>query len=320
MSLTKVKILENVSLAPLTTYAIGGSARYFARPKTSGELLEALDWAEKNKQLVYILGGGSNLLISDKGYDGLIIKLNNQQINEKEAGTKTVLLEAGGGLGLGALLQFCNTAPKFVTGLEWSAGIPGCVGGAVFGNAGAFGQSMQDKVQSVYVYDLVERNFKTYKNTDCAFGYRQSLFKQGQKIIWSVSLKLELGDAVTGRQMILDHLKERKQKQPLEYPSAGSVFKNVPIQQLDKNLPDRTEILQLFKETIPAGWLIEKSGLKGYRIGNAQVSPKHCNFLINLGGAKAQDIFALIQLIQKTVSEKFNLKLVPEINFLGKFD
>jgi len=316
----KIKLLENVSLAPLTTYNIGGKARYFARPSTPGELLETLNWAEKHKQSVYILGGGSNILVSDKGYDGLVIKPSNQQINSKVLSARNVELRVGGGLSLRSLLQFCNTATKFFTGLEWSAGIPGSVGGAVYGNAGAFGQSMEDIVRSVYAYDLREGVFKTYKNDDCHFGYRHSLFQQEKKIIWSIFLRLEVGNATTGRQIILDHLKERKQKQPLEYPSAGSVFKNVSIMELDKSLSSSAEILPLFKETIPAGWLIERSGLKGCRIGNAEVSPKHCNFLVNLGGARAQDIFALIQLVQKNVWGKFKLKLIPEINFLGEFD
>lgn len=319
MSNTKVNILEDVALAPLSTYAIGGEARYFAKPETSGELLEALTWADKNKQSVFVLGGGSNTLISDKGYNGLVIKLNNQKISKKEWGERKIELEVGSGVSLGALVQFCSTAQKFITGLEWAAGIPGCVGGAVFGNAGAFGESMGNRVKSVYAYNITEQSFETYKKEDCNFGYRNSLFKHGNKIIWSVSLDLESGDSVIARKTILEHLKERKEKQPLEYPSAGSVFKNPSIQELDTNNSNNEEILSLFKETIPAGWLIEKSDLKGYRIGNAQIAIKHCNFFINLGEAKAQDIYSLILLAQKTVLEKFNLKLIPEINFLGEF-
>jgi UDP-N-acetylmuramate dehydrogenase len=319
MSKTKVYILEDVALAPLSTYAIGGEARYFAKPETSGELLEVLTWADKNNQSVFILGGGSNTLISDKGYNGLVIKLGNQKISKKEWGERKIELEVASGVSLGTLVQFCSTAQKFITGLEWAAGIPGCVGGAVFGNAGAFGESMGKRVKSVYVYNITKHIFETYKKEDCNFGYRDSLFKQGNKIIWSINLDLESGDAVTGRETILKHLKERKEKQPLEYPSAGSVFKNPSIQELDLNNSNKEEILSLFTETIPAGWLIEKSGLKGYRIGNAQVALKHCNFFINLGGAKAQDVYLLILLVQKTVLEKFNLKLIPEINFLGEF-
>ncbi len=319
MSKAGTHILENVSLAPLTTYLIGGKAKYFTRPKTPGQLLEALDWAEKNKQPVYVLGGGSNILVSDKGYEGLVIKLDNQKINKKEWGESKVELGVGSGVSLGALVQFCSATSQFLTGLEWAAGIPGSVGGAVFGNAGAFGGSMQDQIESVYAYDTLERAFKTYKNADCGFGYRNSLFKQGGKIIWSVSFSLESGNLQLGREKILNYLNERKQKQPLEYPSAGSVFKNPSLKELNKDLKSSTEIFSLFKENIPAGWLIEKSGLKGQRIGNAQISPKHCNFFVNLGEARSQDVFSLISLAQQAVLEKFNLKLVPEINFLGEF-
>jgi UDP-N-acetylmuramate dehydrogenase len=319
MSRTKVNILENVILAPLSTYAIGGEARYFAKPETSGELLKVLTWADKNNQSIFILGGGSNTLISDKGYNGLVIKLGNQKISKKEWGERKIELEVSSGISLGALVQFCSTAQKFITGFEWATGIPGCVGGAVFGNAGAFGENMGKRVKSVYVYNITEHIFETYKKEDCNFSYRNSLFKQGNKIIWSVNLDLENGDSIIGRKIILEHLKERKEKQPLEYPSAGSIFKNPSITELDINNSNREEILSLFKETIPAGWLIEKSGLKGYRIGNAQIANKHCNFFINLGEARAQDVYSLILLAQKTVLEKFNLKLIPEINFLGEF-
>ena len=147
MSKTGIDVSKNIYLAPFTTYHIGGIAKYFVRLKTSGELLETLDWAEKNKQPIYILGGGSNLLVSDKGYKGLVIKLDNQKINRKEWGDNKIILEVGSGVGLGALIQFCGAAKTFLTGLEWAAGIPGSIGGAVFGNAGAFGESIQDRVE-----------------------------------------------------------------------------------------------------------------------------------------------------------------------------
>ena len=318
MSKTGINVSKNISLAPFTTYHIGGIAKYFVRPKTSGELLEALDWAEKNEQPIYILGGGSNLLVSDKGYEGLIIKLDNQEINRKEWGDNKITLEVGSGVGLGTLIQFCSATKTFLTGLEWAAGIPGSIGGAVFGNVGSFGESIQDRVESVYVYNTEERAFKTYKNSDCEFGYRNSIFKQGKNIIWSVSLNMTIGDAEIGHEKILNHLKERKQKQPLDYPSAGSVFKNPSIKELG-NLKNSEEILFLFKENIPAGWLIEQCGLKGYQIGQAQISSKHANFFINLGGAKAQDVFNLIKLAKTKVWEKFGCRLIPEINFLGNF-
>jgi UDP-N-acetylmuramate dehydrogenase len=318
MSKIGINILKHISLASLTTYHLGGIAKYFVKPKTSGELLEALDWAEKNKQPIYILGGGSNILVSDKGYEGLIIKLDNQEINRKEWGDNKITLEVSSGVSLRTLVQFCSTPDNFLTGLEWATGIPGCVGGAVFGNAGAFGGSMGERIKSVYVYDTSERSFKAYNNSDCKFGYRTSLFKQGGKIIWSVSLELGKGDPKIGREKILEYLKERKLKQPLEYPSAGSVFRNSSMKELD-SLKNSEEISSLFKDSIPAGWLIEQCGLKGYQIGRAQISPKHANFFINLGGAKAQDVFALIELAKTKVFEKFGYQLIPEINFLGNF-
>ncbi|MCX6737696.1 MAG: UDP-N-acetylmuramate dehydrogenase [Candidatus Parcubacteria bacterium] len=313
-----INILKNISLAQFTTYHIGGTAEYFARPKTPGELLEILDWAEKNKQPIYILGGGSNILVSDKGYEGLIIKLDNQEINRKEWGDNKITLEVGSGVSLGTLVQFCSAPDNFLTGLEWAAGIPGCVGGAVFGNAGAFGESIGGKVKSVYVYDTTDRGFKTYNKDECQFAYRTSLFKEREKIIWSVLLELETSDSKIGQEKILECLKERQLKQPLEYPSAGCVFKNPSLKE-SGSLKNSEEIFSLFKENIPAGWLIDKCGLKGYQIGQAQISPKHANFFVNLGEAKAQDVFALIELTKTKVFEKFGCQLIPEINFLGNF-
>lgn len=311
-------ILQNVSLSQFTTYKIGGVADYFTKPKTSGELLESLNWAEKNNQSIYILGGGSNLLVSDKGYVGLIIKLDNQKISKKEWGDNKIDLEIGSGISLGKLIQFCSSTDNFFTGLEWAAGIPGSIGGAIFGNAGAFQRSMQDSVKSVYAYDIDKRVFKTYNKTDCKFGYRNSIFKQRGIIIWSVSLELQKGNSTIGRKTMLEHLKERKDKQPLEYPSAGSVFKNPTLQEL-KGSENIEKMTTLFKDNVPAGWLIDQCGLKGYQIGQAQISPKHANFFINLGKAKSQDVFNLITLAQSKVFEKFNCHLIPEINFLGDF-
>jgi UDP-N-acetylmuramate dehydrogenase len=311
-------ILQNVSLSQFTTYKIGGVTDYFTKPKTSGELLESLNWAEKNNQSIYILGGGSNLLVSDKGYVGLIIKLDNQKISKKEWGDNKIDLEIGSGISLGKLIQFCSSTDNFFTGLEWAAGIPGSIGGAIFGNAGAFQRSMQDSVKSVYAYDIDKRIFKTYNKIDCKFGYRNSIFKQGGIIIWSVSLELQKGNSTIGRKTMLEHLKERKDKQPLEYPSAGCVFKNPTLQEL-KGSENIEKMTALFKDNVPAGWLIDQCGLKGYQIGQAQISPKHANFFINLGKAKSQDVFNLITLAQSKVFEKFNCHLIPEINFLGDF-
>jgi len=311
-------ILRNVSLSQFTTYNLGGVADYFTKPKTSGELLESLNWAEKNNQPIYILGGGSNLLVSDKGYAGLIIKLDNQEISKKEWGDNKIDLEIGSGISLGKLIQFCSSTDNFLTGLEWAAGIPGSLGGAIFGNAGAFQRSMQDSVKSVYAYDIDKHVFKSYNKTDCKFGYRSSIFKQGGMIIWSVSLEVQKGDSKIGQAKIREHLKERIEKQPLEYPSAGSVFKNPTLKELEDS-ENIEKITALFKDNVPAGWLIDQCGLKGYQIGQAQISPKHANFFVNLGEAKAQDVFNLIAFAQSKVFEKFNCHLIPEINFLGDF-
>ena len=256
---------RNILLKKYTTFRIGGAAKYFWVAKTKKELIEAVKFAKKHKLPFFILGGGSNVLVSDQGYQGLVIKF------------RTPLLS------------------KFVDkGLEWAAGIPGTVGGAISGNAGAFDGSMADVVKNVEVLDTRSRKIKIFKNKDCKFGYRDSIFKKNANlIILSVELRLERGDP----KKIKKHLSYRKKTQPLNFSTAGSVFQNTP--------------------KFSAARLIEDCGLKGKKIGKAQISKKHANFIVNLGGAKAKDVLKLINLIKKEVKNKFGIKLEEEIQYLG---
>jgi UDP-N-acetylmuramate dehydrogenase len=286
-----IQISRNINLSKFTTFKIGGPASCFCIAKKKEDLAQAVLWAKKNKTSFFILGNGSNLLISDEGYKGLVIKFEIGGCEIKEG-----KISCGAGAKLGELSNLFSQ--NSLTGFEWAAGVPGTLGGAAFGNAGAFGKSMEDIIIDVQVLDSKTGEFKNLKNKDCRFGYRTSIFKKKNNlIIISANLKSSLGEKETIKNKIKEYLAKKKEKQPMSFSSAGSVFKN----------PGK----------LSAGELIEKCGLKGKTIGDAQISNHHANFIINLGGAKAKDVMSLINLAKKSVKNKFKLNLNEEIIFLG---
>jgi len=284
-------VRKNILLKNHTSFRIGGPAKYFFEARNKDDLLMALKAAKMLNLPFFILGGGSNLLVSDKRFKGLVVKLqdNKYQIIGNEIAAET-------GVTLSSLIR---TSAKFsLSGLEWASGIPGTVGGAVFGNAGSFGKSMKDVVKSVEVIDTKTLKFKTYNLKKCRFSYRESLFKKKKNlIIVSVVLKLRKGNKSLIEKKIEKYLNYKKEVQPLNFPSAGSVFKN----------PGKRN----------AGELIEACGLKGKKIGKAKISEKHANFIVNLGGASAENVRKLITFAKKSVKKKFSLSLREEIQYLG---
>jgi len=290
------KIQKNVSLAEYTTFRIGGKARYFLTVQTKEELFEAISIAKKLKLPFFILGGGSNLLVSDSGYKGMVIKIQMNNFFVLPSGK--IFAEAGAKLSDLVKISF----KKGLTGMEWAAGIPrATVGGAIYGNAGGFGQSIKNIVEGVEVLDLKSFKVKNFKNKDCKFGYRESIFKKNNNlIILSATFKLKKAEKEKIKGLMEKYLEHRKTIQPLNYPSAGSVFKNPKTK--NKNLK--------------AGELIEKCGLKGKRMGRAKISEKHANFIVNLGGAKEKDVKNLINLMKKQVKDKFGITLEEEVRFL----
>ena len=296
---------KNVSLKNYTTFKIGGPAKYFFETKNKKDLIKAILVAKSKKLPFFILGGGSNLLVSDEGFRGLVIKILfsksyflNSQISA-EAGT--ILAEL-----LSATL---NTG---LTGLEWAAGIPGTVGGAIYGNAGAFKKSMKDITKTVTVLEIKNQksNIKNLRNKDCKFCYRNSIFKQKKNlIILSATLQLKKGNKLKIEKRIKEYLNYRKETQPLNFPSAGSVFKN-PKNFSAGELGEEDKSSSL---SFAAARLIEECGLKGKRIGNVKISEKHANFIVNLGGGKAKDVKKLINLAKKKVKNKFSITLEEEI-------
>ena len=307
-----LKIKENIPLKWYTTFKIGGLAKYFFVAKNKEDLKKAILWAKKREIPFFIFGGGSNVLFSDEGFDGLVIKLSNTQY---EIRNTKVTAEAG--VPLQKLVL--ETAKKGLSGLENLAGIPGTLGGAIWGNAGAFGREIGDLVEEVKILKIenCKLQIAKLKKKDCKFGYRDSIFKKRKNwIILEATLKLKKGKRKEIEEKIKEVLKLRKEKQPLEFPSAGSVFKNVPIEKVPKKIQEK------FKEKIkngflPAGALIEAANLKGYQIGGAKISEKHANFIVNVGKAKANDVMQLIEKIKKEVKKKFRVQLEEEIGLVG---
>ncbi|HIS26927.1 MAG TPA: UDP-N-acetylmuramate dehydrogenase [Candidatus Pullilachnospira intestinigallinarum] len=276
-----------------TTFRIGGPAACFVRPQDAGQVERILHICRRYAAPWFVLGNGSNLLVSDRGFDGVIIQIYRNMSRIRTEGGR---LTAQAGALLSAAAK--RALKEGLTGLEFASGIPGTVGGAVVMNAGAYGGEMKDVVESATVLDK-EGNLLRLDTEQLQMGYRTSVVKKKEYTVLEAVLKLTQGDpSVIGARM--EELKEQRVlKQPLEYPSAGSTFKR--------------------PEGYFAGKLIMDSGLRGFRVGGAQISEKHCGFVINTGDATARDVVQLIRQVQDTVYEKFHVKLEPEVRFLGEF-
>lgn len=290
MELTQIKdIREHVSLKPYCTYGVGGEARYFYELKNTTQLDFILKNAKKNKVPFFVFGGGSNVLFLDQGFDGLVIRVIANKIDTQD---NCVLAEAGAKWP--ALIQAAQAAN--LSGLEAFAGLPGTVGGALAGNAGCFGVEMKDVFVSAQIYDVTEQKTREVDSEYFDFKYRFSRIKQTNDIVLNVKL---CPDKVTSnlKKECPDSLSARLAKQP-PGKSGGSFFKNPS--------PDQ-----------PAGKLIDECGLKGHRIGGAQISEKHANFFMNIDNATAADILALRDLAKNEVFKKFNITLEEEVKIIG---
>lgn len=305
---------RDVLLKDFTTFRIGGKARYFFVARTKEELVSAVKAAKDLKIPFFVLGAGSNLLVSDKGFEGLVIKIQYSEFDIKDS-----KIRVGAGLTMGELVNL--SLKNSLGGMEWMAGIPGTLGGAVRGNAGAFGLSMQDIVESVEALDVRSLRFVAYGSKKCKFAYRESVFKKDKNlIVLAVTLKLEKEKKEKIGQEIKEYLNYRKSRHPRE-PSAGSVFKNVGFDEFGaKKLFEKFPQFSQFEEkgSVPAAFLIAECGLKGKKIGGAVISEKHSNFILNYSGrAKATDVKKLIELAKRQVKEKFKVKIKEEIQYLG---
>ena len=288
------KVRINEPMNRHTTFRIGGPADYFLLPSSSEEVKGILEICKEESLQYFILGNGSNLLVSDEGYRGVIIQLYRNYGGLTVEGTE---IRAGAGV---LLSQIAATARnESLTGFEFAGGIPGTLGGAVVMNAGAYGGELKDVLKEAVVMDR-EGNIFTVPVEKLAMGYRTSLVKTAGYLVLEVVISLKKGSHEEIRDTMKDLADRRISKQPLEYPSAGSTFKR--------------------PEGYFAGKLIMDAGLRGYQVGGAQVSEKHCGFVINKGNATAADVCRLMADVQAKVQEQFGVTLEPEVKFLGDFD
>lgn len=309
----KLDIKENVSLKEFTTFKIGGSAKFFISVKTSGELVGALKWAIEKKQKYFILGNGSNILVSDRGFDGLVIENKISQIS-----LNNEIVSVGTGLNLNYVIE--NMWEKGLYGMEKLYWIPGTIGGAIRGNAGAYGGQISDVVKSVTFLDE-NLALKIFNNSECKFNYRDSIFKKNKNwIILSAELNLKRGDTTESKKIAEDIVNKRKKSEP-QYPSAGCIFKNKKGNDfnnfIEKNKDLNIPEIFIERKSISAGWLIESLGLKEKGIGGAKISNEHANFIININNAKAFDVVELIDLVKKQIKEHFHVDLEEEIQYVG---
>ncbi|MGK7933165.1 MAG: UDP-N-acetylmuramate dehydrogenase [Microcystaceae cyanobacterium] len=288
-------ITSQVSLASMTSYRVGGNAQWYAAPKNRDELYTVFDWFSQRQLPLTLLGWGSNLLISDKGIEGLVIStryLRHRQFDEENG-----QITAAAGESIQTIAW--KAAKRGWSGLEWAVGIPGTVGGAVVMNAGAHEGCAADALVKAVVMSP-NGTIETLTSNQLDYDYRTSNLQGGQKIVLEATFQLKTGferEAVKAEST--HNLHRRKNTQPYDKPSCGSVFRN-PYPQA-------------------AGRLIEELGLKGYQIGDAQVSERHANFIVNCGQAKAADVFRLIRHVQEKVDDQWNLWLKPEVKMLGEF-
>lgn len=281
------EIIEDASLINYNTYKLDTYTKYLAIPKSIDELIDLLKYLKKNSIKYFIIGNGSNIILPDEKFNGVVISfkgLNNYEIKDN-----VIVAEAGCMLPKVAT----DAINHSLKGLEWATAIPGTIGGSVLGNAGAYLHEIMEVVKEIKVLDK-DFNIKTITKNDITYGYRTTSLKEKREyIILSATLELELGNIEESRSIVQDRLKRRQESQPLEYPSAGSVFRN----------PDKEN---------PAGKLIEEIGFKGKTIGDAQVSLKHANFIININKASSNDIKKLIDMIKKEIKKKDNIDLICE--------
>lgn len=307
---------ENVLLKNYSNYKIGGFAKYFAEITSIEELKEVFQLAKsRNLENIAILGGGTKILINDDGFDGLVI-YNKIQGIEREGNT----LKIGSGVLVKEILNYC--IENSLSGLEWTGGLPGTIGGAVRGNAGSFGSETKNNVVLVESLDPKTLSIKTRNNAECHFAYRDSIFKSGEakgEFITFVTLGFTPGDKEQIRKEIEEKIDYRIEHQPIGHASIGSTFKNVPFDSLPQYLQKKFSSMVKIDPfpVIPATKLLALANLKGKHVGGAMVSDMHPNFIINIGNAKAMDVKALIEIMKKTVKENFNISLIEEIVYLN---
>ena len=306
---------DNESLAKHVNFRIGGPAKYFVEARSTQDLIDAVKIALEYALPYFILGGGSNTLVSDEGYLGLVIKAANR--NTRFDGER-VTAEAG----VISATVARGSADKGLRGFEWAVSLPGTIGGAVRGNAGCFGGEIKDTLESVKL--LRDGQVIDVPVSDMDYGYRHSVLKDAgheSDVVLEATFKLTPGDRAEAMALIDKNLLGRKASQPLGSSSAGCMFKNFEFKSADEiaKLAAKVEIPEsmLNLHRLGSGWIIDQLGLKGTKIGEAQIAPQHGNFLLNIGHASAKDIVTLISFVKTRARDEFGVQLQEEVQYLG---
>lgn len=295
--LPKENIKYNEPMSKHTSFKTGGNADYFIIAKKIEQIQQTIEFSKKNNIPFYIIGNGSNILVSDDGFRGIVLKIDLDSIEIEEQNT-TATVTVGAGVKLMALAQ--NLKQKEITGFEELSGIPGTIGGANFMNAGAYGKEIKDILIETKCLNKETNQIEIIKKEEQKLEYRSSIFKNKKYIILEAKLSLNKGNKHEIEQKMNEYIRQRKEKQPTEFPSAGSTFKR--------------------GENFITAKLIDECGLKGFSIGGAQISVKHAGFIINKGNATSKDIMELIQYTKRKVFERFGVHIEEEIETIGDFE
>ncbi len=307
--------IENEPMSKHTSFRIGGPARLYYIANSSDDAIKAFEVAKALGIPAVTFGGGSNLLVSDDGYQGLLLQVANRSMSID--GTR-VIAESGVITGLVAR----KSVDAGLTGFEWAIGVPGTIGGAIYGDAGCYGGEMRDVVVTADVYRIRDGQRLTLTKDQCEFGYRESLFKREPHLILGCVLELRAAsDPSASKQRMEDIMRQRKEKQPLEQSSAGCAFKNfeftneseIELLRREVDVPES----MLKNKSLGAGWLVDQAGLLGQAVGQVEVSMKHGNFLVNKGQARAQDVIGLISLIKRKIRDEFGIEMHEEVQYVG---
>ncbi len=291
--LSDEQVLIMEPMAQHTSFKIGGPADCFVMPESAGQIRRVMKICQEAGIPFFVFGNGTNLLVSDKGYRGVVIQIGRKMADVEVEGS---YIKAGAGALLSGIANTARAAG--LSGMEFAGGIPGSLGGAVVMNAGAYGGEMKDILTEAYIL-TPDGEEKTIPAAELELGYRTSVIKKKGYLVTGAKIRLSEGDPDEIKEKMRELNQRRNEKQPLEFPSAGSTFKR--------------------PEGYFAGKLISDAGLKGYQVGGAMVSEKHAGFVINAGGATARDVWVLMQHIREEVFRQFGVMLEPEVKFLGEF-
>ncbi len=304
------KVKENIALGPLTTFEIGGAAKYLLDVRSEDDIREALAWAKEKKVHPVILAGGSNVLVPDEGLDALVIRIVGNLFSHSNG-----IVDSWAGSNLLEVIR--SVGAQGYGGWEKLAGIPGSIGGAVRGNAGAFGPEIKDFVTSVRALEAETGEVKEFKNAECDFSYRHSFFKDhAEWIILRVNLKLREQRLDISSQLIEQTISEREKRHLQNVRAAGSYFMNPKAPPEIVSMFEKEKQVKSRENRVPAGWLIEKAGVKGAIVGGAIASLQHPNYIINQGGASAEDVRTLAEKVRNAVKSQFGVELEEEAAIL----